>query len=287
MASAGRILIIPKGNYDSSVTYEMLDLVKHNGTSWLAKKDVVGIEPSNANKEYWQNMFDIDVESELGNVDISSIGDGTVKGAVKFLNENKLGDLAKFFSAESEQSPDELLDSLALIPISTTVNAELYSILFGSFAWIITLFYKDKTLTSRRVQIALSYNSIPTRMAIRSYGAEGFDEWRKIQIDNVASEEVSCTSLVDKVKMMKEGKTCQIYLGTTTSEISADTTTHIATIPSQYRPSTLREGMVAIAIENITMPMYVGINAAGELSIRARETIPSGTALYGVFTYIC
>ena len=66
MASAGRILIIPKGNYDSSVTYEMLDLVYHNGTSWLAKKTVVGVEPSEANSEYWHQMFDVTPESIAG-----------------------------------------------------------------------------------------------------------------------------------------------------------------------------------------------------------------------------
>jgi hypothetical protein len=58
MTTAGRILIIPKGDYDSTVTYEMLDLVKHNGTSWLAKKESTGIEPTVANSEYWQNMFE-------------------------------------------------------------------------------------------------------------------------------------------------------------------------------------------------------------------------------------
>ena len=58
MTSAGRILIMPKGDYDSSVTYEMLDLVKHNGTSWLARKTVIGIEPTIENAEYWQNMFE-------------------------------------------------------------------------------------------------------------------------------------------------------------------------------------------------------------------------------------
>lgn len=63
MASAGRILILPKGEYNSSTTYEMLDLVKHNGKSWLAKKTSVGIEPSTENSEYWQDMFDITAES--------------------------------------------------------------------------------------------------------------------------------------------------------------------------------------------------------------------------------
>lgn len=58
MQKAGRILIIPKGDYDSSINYEILDLVKHNGTSWLAKKESAGIEPTIENSEYWQNMFD-------------------------------------------------------------------------------------------------------------------------------------------------------------------------------------------------------------------------------------
>ena len=58
MASAGRILIMPKGNYDSSVTYEMLDLVFYDGASWLAKKTVVGIAPSDANAEHWMKMCD-------------------------------------------------------------------------------------------------------------------------------------------------------------------------------------------------------------------------------------
>ena len=57
MASAGRILIMPKGNYDSSATYEMLDLVNHNGASWLAKKTATGLEPSNANSEYWHPLL--------------------------------------------------------------------------------------------------------------------------------------------------------------------------------------------------------------------------------------
>ena len=40
MASAGRILIMPKGDWKEETEYEMLDLVYHNGTSWLAKRSV-------------------------------------------------------------------------------------------------------------------------------------------------------------------------------------------------------------------------------------------------------
>ena len=57
MTSAGRILILPKGNYNAESTYEMLDLVYHNGASWIARTNVAsGIEPSDANKNYWQKM---------------------------------------------------------------------------------------------------------------------------------------------------------------------------------------------------------------------------------------
>lgn len=61
--NAGRILIIPRGNYDESVTYEMLDLVNHNGVSYLAKKTVVGIEPSDG--EFWHPLLGITIENNL------------------------------------------------------------------------------------------------------------------------------------------------------------------------------------------------------------------------------
>lgn len=71
MASAGRILIMPKGEWNTETEYEMLDLVSHNGRSWLAKKNAVGIEPRDENAEYWQDMFGIDLspyatKSDLG-----------------------------------------------------------------------------------------------------------------------------------------------------------------------------------------------------------------------------
>lgn len=56
MASAGRILIMPKGDWNAETTYEMLDLVFHSGASWVAKKNVVGIAPSDASVEHWMKM---------------------------------------------------------------------------------------------------------------------------------------------------------------------------------------------------------------------------------------
>ena len=65
MASAGRVLIIPKGDYDENSTYEKLDLVNHNGMSWLAKKTSKGIEPTEENTEHWQKMCEINIANNL------------------------------------------------------------------------------------------------------------------------------------------------------------------------------------------------------------------------------
>ena len=105
-ASAGRILIMPKGEYNSSTTYQMLDLVKHNGTSWLAKKTVVGIEPNTANSEYWHSMFDISADDFLskdggmlnGNVTIQKqmaeivLKESDTRGTILQKNSNDNGD---------------------------------------------------------------------------------------------------------------------------------------------------------------------------------------------------
>lgn len=60
MATAGRILIMPKGAWDPTVKYEMLDLLSHGGTAWLAKKTSVGIEPTFDAADYWHPILGAD-----------------------------------------------------------------------------------------------------------------------------------------------------------------------------------------------------------------------------------
>ena len=52
MASAGRVLLIPKGDYNGSTTYNMLDFVYYDGASYVCKKTSTGNAPTNT--EYWQ-----------------------------------------------------------------------------------------------------------------------------------------------------------------------------------------------------------------------------------------
>lgn len=57
-ASAGTILIKPNGTWNSTTTYKVLNLVKHNDKSYIARKTNVGIEPGTDNEEYWYMFLD-------------------------------------------------------------------------------------------------------------------------------------------------------------------------------------------------------------------------------------
>ena len=63
MATAGRILLMHKGEYQASVTYEMLDMVSYEGVTWVAKKTCLGITPSSSNSEYWFDMIGVSSEN--------------------------------------------------------------------------------------------------------------------------------------------------------------------------------------------------------------------------------
>ena len=51
MAIAGRVAIVPKGEWDSAVTYEKLDAVSYDNALYIAKKPSVGQVPTDG--EYW------------------------------------------------------------------------------------------------------------------------------------------------------------------------------------------------------------------------------------------
>lgn len=52
MISAGRVLLMPKGEYDAATTYELLDLVSYQNSSYIAKGTTTGHLPTDST--YWQ-----------------------------------------------------------------------------------------------------------------------------------------------------------------------------------------------------------------------------------------
>lgn len=55
---AGRILLIPRGNYNPNIEYHMLDFVKFQGNSYVAKGTTLGNLPTDT--DHWQAMTDIE-----------------------------------------------------------------------------------------------------------------------------------------------------------------------------------------------------------------------------------
>ena len=105
MSSAGRILIMPKGDWKAETEYEMLDLVGHNGKVWLAKKTGKGFEPSLANTEYWMDMIDL-TKVNLEDVGILSNSGGrntTIKSNQFFFSEGR-GRIYNSVLGETEKS---------------------------------------------------------------------------------------------------------------------------------------------------------------------------------------
>ena len=48
----GKILLIARGNYEATDTYNVLDWVRYNGRAWVCKNNgIIGVAPSES--EYW------------------------------------------------------------------------------------------------------------------------------------------------------------------------------------------------------------------------------------------
>lgn len=78
MAVAGRVAIVPKGDFDIGSSYERLDMVFYEGNSYVAKKDVYGIYP--VDTEFWMQSTD-GAKSEVAktdNITIITAEDGTI-----------------------------------------------------------------------------------------------------------------------------------------------------------------------------------------------------------------
>ena len=61
MNDAGRIGFVTKGDYDSTATYDFLDVVYFNNATYVAKKLTVGNAPQN-NNEFWQVLVSSNVD---------------------------------------------------------------------------------------------------------------------------------------------------------------------------------------------------------------------------------
>lgn len=90
MAIAGRVAIVPKGDWSADATYKRLDAVTYNNTLYFAKKDVPA-GTATSNTEYWSKSIvggagAIATKEDAGNVKpadgLSIAEDGTLKVSI-------------------------------------------------------------------------------------------------------------------------------------------------------------------------------------------------------------
>ena len=80
MAVVGRVLLIPKGDYDASATYNALDWVRYNGASWVCKLDnTTNITPTISATTNWQLLAEdgtVGGWSSIANKPFETVGAG-------------------------------------------------------------------------------------------------------------------------------------------------------------------------------------------------------------------
>lgn len=121
MADAGRIVIIPKGEYKSNITYERLDAVEYNNNGYIALKTVTGITPTNDGTNWALYVKGTPVDSELSTTSTNAIQNKIVTAEISALKK------------ENTQQSTEMLDIKMLgwsvprvCPIQNEVNGNKF-----------------------------------------------------------------------------------------------------------------------------------------------------------------
>ena len=87
-ASAGRVLLIGKGEYDASTQYSPMDWVTYNGSSYVCKQTSTGNVPTNTT--YWQLMASKGTDGEVTEAELNT----ALSGKADKVSGATAGDLA-------------------------------------------------------------------------------------------------------------------------------------------------------------------------------------------------
>ena len=155
----GKIGISYKGDYDSNTTYERLDAVEHNGSTYLAIKDAPDGAPRDdkLNWIYLAKGFSGDIgDSEIAFTEAENRKNINTGESVKTV----FGKIKKFFAdltapafAQMITSKDDLLatkatgyvpDAKAVADGFTELNGNLNGLKFASISTSVTLLVADK-----------------------------------------------------------------------------------------------------------------------------------------------
>ena len=103
-ASAGRVLLIPKGDWNANTTYTGLDWVRHNGAAWVCKSTCTGVEPTLENADNWQ-LISKDGDSVTSDTSMSDSSTNAVQNKViKSYVDNSIAGISDMTGATAAQN---------------------------------------------------------------------------------------------------------------------------------------------------------------------------------------
>ena len=136
MAIAGRVAIVPKGEWSQSVTYDKLDLVTYNGNTFIAYKSSVGVEPVDG--DTWmlvmQGIDPQDIENIIDGT--TPVGDSNKLGG-KSASEYALGtDLANYLPLTGGTVSNTLYTPLNLENTKADINTLGFNGVSGALGYL-------------------------------------------------------------------------------------------------------------------------------------------------------
>ena len=105
--SAGRVLLIPKGDWNAETTYTGLDWVRHNGAAWVCKNTCTNIEPTLENSDNWQMMARDGQSGSVINVDVAMSDSSTnavQNKVIKSYVDNSIAGISDMTGATATQN---------------------------------------------------------------------------------------------------------------------------------------------------------------------------------------
>lgn len=131
MIDAGRILILPKGQWNSATTYTMLDAVRYEGDMFIAKKTNTNITPTDG--EYWMLSSEGAMNSQLFSLEdvdltftnyVATISDNRIDADTKCVIFYSNVSVAKACKITAETSEGALTFTVTAEP-SETINCDI------------------------------------------------------------------------------------------------------------------------------------------------------------------
>jgi hypothetical protein len=181
----GRIAVNPSGNYDATNTYNKLDLVYHNGSTWMAKRDnITGIEPGDdstfgamiASTLAWQKTA---AGSELGST-LPDEGDMLVNDGAN-LSALPIGTAGQLLTVNASGTQPEWQDKTGGLKVKFHRNAWNASQSVGTTATSITGSYMNIVPESPTSKFVIS-----TSLQAYHNGTYGMDTWVIVREDSGA-----------------------------------------------------------------------------------------------------